>query len=85
MLMPRFYLDVREGARFAPDEEGMEFADLDAAEHEAAVAAAGIGRDLLPQGGERQVSVEIRDEQGQRVTTVTVTTQILRQWPRPRA
>ena len=80
--MQRFYFDVGEGARFVPDEEGMEFADLDAAEHEAAVAAAGIGRDSLPQGGERQVAVEIRNDQGQRVTTVTVTTQILRQGPR---
>ena len=78
MLMPRFYFDVREGSRFVPDEEGMEFVDLDAAEHEAAVAAAGIGRDLLPQGGVRQVAVEIRNEQGQRVTTVTVTVQIER-------
>ena len=83
--MPRFYFDVREGSRFVPDEEGMEFADLDAAEHEAAVAAAGIGRDLLPKGGERQVAVEIRNDQGQPVTTVTVTTRIVRQWRGPRA
>ena len=48
--MPRFYFDVREGARFVPDDEGMEFPDLDAAEREAAVSAASIGRDLLPKG-----------------------------------
>lgn len=40
--MPRFYFDVREGARFIPDDEGLEFANLDAAEHEAACTAAEI-------------------------------------------
>jgi hypothetical protein len=29
--MPRFNLDVREGSCFWPDDEGSEFADLDAA------------------------------------------------------
>ena len=48
--MPRFYFDVREGARFLPDDEGVEFPDFDAAEREAAEAAASIGRDLLPRG-----------------------------------
>ena len=43
--MPRFYFDVREGARFAPDDEGLEFPDLDAAERNAAEAAAEISRD----------------------------------------
>ncbi len=38
--MPRFYFDTREGSRFTPDEEGVEFPDLDAAEREAATAAA---------------------------------------------
>ena len=76
--MPRFYFDVREGSRFAPDDEGFEVADLDAAEHEAALAAAGIGRELLPKGGEREVTVDVRNEQGQHVTTVKVTMQIER-------
>ncbi len=35
--MPRFYFDVREGAMFLPDDEGLEFASLDAAEHEVTV------------------------------------------------
>ena len=42
--MSRFYFDVREGASFIPDEEGLEFDSLDAAEREAATAAAEIGR-----------------------------------------
>jgi hypothetical protein len=36
--MPRFYFDVREGACFIPDEEGLEVANLDQAEREAAKA-----------------------------------------------
>ncbi len=35
--MPRFYFDIRNGAEFYPDEEGIDFADLDAAKAEAAI------------------------------------------------
>jgi hypothetical protein len=38
--MPRFYFDVREGVRFAPDEDGLEFPDVETAEREAATTAA---------------------------------------------
>jgi hypothetical protein len=70
--VPRFYFDVREGEKFIPDEKGLEFDSLDAAEHEAARAAAEIGRDRLPKGDVREVTVEIRNEHRQRVLTVTV-------------
>ena len=70
--MPRFYFDVREGSRFVPDEEGLEFPDLDGAERAAAEAAASMGRDLLPKGNAREVTVEVHNEHGQRVLTVTV-------------
>jgi hypothetical protein len=46
--VPRFYFDVREGTSFTPDEEGLEFDSLNAAEPEAATTAAEIGRDRLP-------------------------------------
>jgi hypothetical protein len=35
-LVPWFYFDVREEAKFVPDEEGLEFDSLDTAEREAA-------------------------------------------------
>ena len=41
-------------------------------EREAMEVAAGIGRDRFPQG-DRSITVEVRDEQGQRVTAVAVT------------
>jgi hypothetical protein len=79
--MPRFYFDVREGGRFAPDEEGADFDSLDAAEHEAVCAAAEIGRDRLPKGDSREVTIEVRNEHRQRVLTITVSMQIERVEP----
>jgi hypothetical protein len=81
--MPRFYFDVREGAIFIPDEEGLEFASLDAAEHEAACTAAEIGRDRLPTGDAREVTVEVRHEHRQRVLTIKVSMEVDRVEPSP--
>ena len=81
--MPRFYFDIREGARFIPDETGLEFDSFDAAEREAATAAAEIGRDQLPKGEAREVTVEMRNEHRQRVLTVTVFMEIDRVDPEP--
>ena len=74
--MPRFYFDVREGSRFNSDEEGLEFEDVDRAEREAAMAAAEIGRDRLPKGDVRDITVEVRNEQNQQVTTGRVAMQV---------
>ena len=81
--MPRFYFDVREGAGFTPDDEGLEFDSLDAAEREAACAAAEIGRDRLPKGASREVTVEVRNEHRQRVLTITVSMEVDRVEPLP--
>ena len=81
----RFYFDVREGSRFIPDDKGLEFDSLDAAEREAAEAAAAIGRDELPKGGVRDVAVEVRNEHGQRVLTVAISMHIDRVAPPPAA
>jgi phage terminase Nu1 subunit (DNA packaging protein) len=66
-------IDVREGSCFWPDDEGSDFADLEAAEHEATVTAISIGRELLRHGNECALTVEVRDDRGERVTTVTMT------------
>ena len=81
--MPRFYFDVREGASITLDEEGLEFESLDVAEHQAATAAAEIGRDRLPKDDDRQVTIELRNEHRQRVLTVTVSMEIYRVDPEP--
>ena len=72
--MPRFYFDIREGVRFVPDDEGLEFPDLDTAEREAATTAAEIGRELLPKGAARCVTAEV---------TATVTMAVDRVDPEP--
>jgi hypothetical protein len=81
--VPRFYFDVREGASFTPDDEGLELDSLDAAEREAATAAADIGRDRLPKGDAREVTVEVTNEHRQRVLTVTISMEIHRVEPAP--
>lgn len=81
--MPRFYFDVREGATFIPDEEGLVFDGLEAAEYEAARTAAEIGRDRLPNGDTRDVTIELKNEHRQRVLTVTVSMEIDRVDPEP--
>jgi hypothetical protein len=81
--MSRYYFDMREGARFVPDAIGLEFDSLDAAERAAAETAAEIGRELLPKGDAREVTVEVRNEHSQRVLTITVSMQIERVEPPP--
>jgi len=81
--MFRYYFDVREGARFVPDEEGLEFDSLEAAEQEAACTAAEIGRDRLPKRDAREVTVEVRNEHSQRVLTVKVSIEIDKVEPPP--
>ena len=68
-----------------PDDEGMEFPDIDAAEREAAEAAAGIGRDRLPKGDAREITIEVLNEHRQRIITVTVSMTVDRGDPSPLA
>ncbi len=75
--------DVRGGARFAHDEEGLEFDSLDAAEHEAACMAAEIGQDRLTTGDSRAITVEVRNEHRQRVLTIKVSMEVDRVEPPP--
>ena len=68
--MPRFYLSLRDG-EFLRDDEGQEFADLDAARDTALRGA----REIMAEDIKRGVlslkdSVEITDESGHRVATV---------------
>ena len=81
--MPRFYFDVREGRLFVEDQDGLEFPDLDAVEQEAIQAAASMGKDRLPRGDTRDVTVEVRNERRQRVLTVKVSLEIDRVHPEP--
>jgi hypothetical protein len=81
--MPLFYFDIRQGLSFTADEEGMEFPDLDTAEREAAEAVAEIGRDRLPRGDARDITLEVCNEHRQRVLTVRLRMEIDRVDPPP--
>ena len=77
--VPRFYFDVREGNSLTRDEVGLEFETIDAAEVAAAAAAAAeIGRDRLPAGDAREVTVEVKDEGGFLLVTATVSLAVRR-------
>ncbi len=81
--MPRFYFETREGGDFTPDDDGTEFPDLSAAEHEAVVAVAEMARDLLPKGLTRDITIEVHDEHRQRLLAITVEMKIDRVDPSP--
>jgi hypothetical protein len=81
--MPRYFFDVREGRLFVEDRDGQEFPSVDEAEQEAIEAAASIGKDRLPRGDTRDVTVEVRNERRQRVLTVRVELHIDRVHPAP--
>jgi len=70
--LPRFYFDVREDGKVSTDQLGVECADLESAEYEAAKGAADIVRDRLQKGDVREVVVEVRDEHGFLMLTTTV-------------
>jgi hypothetical protein len=61
----------------------LEFPDLDTAEQEAIQAAASIGKERLPRGDTRDVTVEVRNERRQRIVTVRVELHIDRVHPAP--
>jgi hypothetical protein len=65
--MPRFYFDVREGRTFTKDSKGIVYKDVAQAEREACITAAEIGRDALPKGHVRDVTVEVSDQHRQRI------------------
>jgi hypothetical protein len=75
--MPRFFFDVSEGGRLIPHSgDPIELADPEEAQREAAQVATEIARDELPQGCDGEVQVQVRNDYGQLVLTVTVSIEI---------
>jgi hypothetical protein len=79
--MARYYFDVQNGKPPVRDDEGAEFDSLEAAVHAAARSAAEIGTSRLAKGDTSDVVIEVRDEQNQRVCTVTASMRIERHGP----
>ena len=78
--MARYYFDVQNAKPLVRDDEGAEFDSLDAAQA-AARSAAEIGTSRLARGDTSDVVIEVRDEQNQRVCTVTASMRIERHGP----
>ena len=74
--MTRYYFDVRNGKPPLHDDEGAEFDSVDGAVQAAARSAAEIGTSRLAKGDTSDVVIEVRDEQNQRVCTVTASMKI---------
>ena len=79
--MARYYFDVQSGKPPVRDDEGAEFDSLTAAVQAAARSAAEIGVSRLAKGDTSDVVIEVRDEQSQRVCTVTASMRIDRHGP----
>jgi hypothetical protein len=79
--MARYYFDVQSGKPPVRDDECAEFDSLEAAVHAAARSAAEIGTSRLAKGDTSNVVIEVRDEQNQRVCTVTASMRIERHGP----
>jgi hypothetical protein len=70
--MPRYYFHVREGQNFCRDEEGEELEDTEAARHEAISSTREIvGEKILHGGSLDSRIIEIADETGKVVETVS--------------
>jgi hypothetical protein len=77
----RYFFDVQNGKPPLHDDEGAEFDSLDAAVQVAARSAAEIGTSRLARGDVSDVVIAVRDEQNQRVCTLTASMKIERHGP----
>ena len=79
--MVRYYIDIRDGEQLVRDDEGFEFDSPGAAMRAAARSATEIGMSKLAKGDTSDVVIEVRDEQDQRIVTVTALMKI--EWHDP--
>jgi hypothetical protein len=70
--MPRYYFDVWEDETLVRDEDGIEFASLEAAKAEALVALPAIAQGYLPKGGHKYIEIRVMDEAGQALLRVAM-------------
>jgi hypothetical protein len=77
----RYYIDIYDGEQFVRDDEGFEFDSPGAAMRAAARSATEIGTSKLAKDDTSDVVIQVRDEQDQRVVTVTASMTI--EWHDP--
>ena len=62
--MKRYYFDIRDGDKLAPDEQGMDLPHVEVAQEEAARSLADMIRDNISGQRLRHVAIEVRDQNG---------------------
>lgn len=62
--MMRYFFDIRDGDSVAPDEEGLEFPHIEAAQEEAAHSLADLVRDKIRGQPNCHMAIEVRDNAG---------------------
>ncbi|ANY84986.1 hypothetical protein BB934_42975 (plasmid) [Microvirga ossetica] len=70
--MPRFFFDIHDGEDFAPDRQGVDLDDLDAAKDEARKALRDVIWDKLPVGDRRDFTVDVKNTAGEIVWRATL-------------
>ena len=70
--MPRFYIDTSDQERFVRDQEGYEFADVQAAKNAAVDALPDMARDELPDGDNRTFTAVVRDDKDRTLVQATM-------------
>jgi hypothetical protein len=76
--MARYYFDVREGDRVTRDDAGLELESLEAAEREAIRTTIGIGQDSLPRGHASEIEVQVKNDDGFLLLSVTMSLTVRR-------
>jgi len=72
--MARFFFDIFANGERTPDDEGMEFADLEQVRREALRTLPAVAKDEAAKDGDRQAyTVFVTDEVGKGVYTATMT------------
>jgi hypothetical protein len=76
--MPRFYFDLRENGSFIEDEEGALLPDIDAAQAEAERGITEMAHHKLSEDGVRHMTIDVRDDSGEKVLSVTLSLDVKR-------
>ncbi|RVU17247.1 DUF6894 family protein [Methylobacterium oryzihabitans] len=68
--MPRYFIDFEDGGTRLNDDDGQDFADLQAARDAAIGALPDVGREVPPGDGRRLFMAHVRGEDGQTLCTI---------------
>ena len=70
--MPRFFFDLVDTGNRYPDADGTVLADLEHAREEALQTLGQIAKDELPDGDQREFTIDVRSDAGQILLTASL-------------